>query len=253
MIIGRDPGEQEDKAGRPFIGRSGQLLNELLQAAGLNRENVYISNVCKCRPPENRPHTLRERKACQIYLDQEIAAVQPKVIITLGGDALEAITGQTQMMKLAGQVLNFKNENTGFECQVFAGVHPSYVLRNVGYKERALKHFETFGKILRGETIERSPVKYITIQTIDQFRRFMSKMCEQKAIVFDTETTGFDFLNDRILCYSFSWKENTAVVLPLLGYKEAAIWTDEELLEINNALKEIYLCTSCLADRGVVL
>lgn len=240
MIIGRDPGEQEDKEGRPFVGRSGLLLNELFQVAGLKRENVYISNICKCRPPGNRPHTLEERSACRVYLDQEIAAVQPKVIITLGGDALEAITGQTQMMKLAGKVINFKNEDTGFECQIFAGVHPSYILRNAGYKERALKHFEIFGKILRGETPERSPVKYVYIQTIDQFRRFMVKMGEQKAIVFDTETTGFDFLNDRILCYSFSWKENTAVVLPVLGYKEAAIWTEEELKEIDIELKKIY-------------
>ena len=240
MIIGRDPGEQEDKEGRPFVGRSGQLLNELLQAAGLKREDVYISNVCKCRPPGNRPHTLTERNACRVYLDQEIATVQPKIIITLGGDALEAITGQTQMMKLAGQTINFKHEDTGFECQVFASVHPSYILRNIGYKERALKHFEIFGRILRGEAPTCSPVKYIIVRTIEQFRKFMIQMHKQKAIVFDTETTGFDFLNDRILCYSFSWKENTAVVLPLLGYKEAAIWTAEELTEINTALKEIY-------------
>lgn len=240
MVIGRDPGEQEDKKGQPFIGRSGQLLNELLQAAGLRRKDVYISNLVKCRPSENRPHTLEERNACRVYLDQEISIVQPKVIITLGGDALEALTGQTQMMKLAGKVFNVKNKNTGFKCQVFAGVHPSYILRNIGYKERALKHFEGFGRTLRGEAQERSSVKYITVQTIEQFRKFMVQMRKQKAIVFDTETTGFDFLNDRILCYSFSWKENTAVVLPLLGYKEAIIWTEKELAEINTALKEIY-------------
>jgi len=240
MVIGRDPGADEDREGRPFVGGSGRLLNELLQVAGLPRENIYISNICKCRPPGNRPHTPKERNACRIYLDQEIAAVQPKVIITLGGDALEAITGQTQMMKFAGQVINFKSESTGFECQVFAAVHPSYILRNSGYKERALKHFETFGRILRGEPPVRSSVKYIIIKTIEQFRKFMVKMREQKAIVFDTETTGFDFLHDRILCYSFSWKENTAVVLPLLGYKEALIWTEKELTEINTALKEIY-------------
>lgn len=240
MIIGRDPGEQDDKEGRPFTGKIGQLLNELLQVAGIKRENVYVSNVCKCKPPENRPYTSEELNACRVYLDQEIAAVQPKVIITLGGDALEAITGQTQVMKLAGQVFNFKNENTGLEYKVFASVHPSYILRNDGYKERALKHFETFGKILRGETFESSPVKYVYIQTIDQFRKFIVKMSDQKAIVFDTETTGLNFLNDRILCYSFSWKENTAVVLPVLGYRESAIWSEEELKEINTALKKIY-------------
>jgi len=240
MILGRDPGEKEDIKGELFVGRSGKLLNEFLQAAGLKRENVYITNVVKCHPFKNRPHTPDERKACRVYLDQEIAAVKPKVIITLGGDALEAITGQNQMMKFAGKVIDYKNENTGFSCKVFAAVHPSYILRNINYKEKTLKHFETFGKILRGETPKRSAVKYINIQNINQFRRFMKKMHEQKVIVFDTETTGFDFLNDRILCYSFSWKENTGVVLPLLGYKEEAIWTEEELSEIHTELKNIY-------------
>ena len=240
MIIGRDPGEQEDRSGYPFVGESGQLLDTLLHAAGLTRENVYITNLVHCRPPKNRPHTLEERNACRIYLDQEIASVQPKIIITLGGDVLEAFTGQTQMMKFAGKTFNITNKNTGFTCKIFASVHPSYILRNVGYKERALKHFEDFGRILRGESLKRSAVKYVIVQTIRQFRKFMAKMRKQKVIVFDTETTGFDFLNDRILCYSFSWKENTAVVLPLLGYKEAVIWTEEELDEINVVLKEIY-------------
>lgn len=240
MVIGRNPGEFEDKIGRLFVGRSGALLDELLQAANIKRENVYITNVVKCFSPGNRPYTTEERNACKVHLDQEIAAVRPKVIITLGGDALEAITGQTQMMKLAGQSIDFKDKNTGHEYQVLASVHPSYILRNIGYKERALKHFEIFGKILRGDTVTRSPVKYINIRTIDQFRKFMLKMSAQKTIVFDTETTGFDFLNDKILCYSFSWKENTAVVLPLLGYKEEAIWKPEELAEINVALKKIY-------------
>lgn len=241
MIIGREPGIYDDKVGHPLAepGLS-DLLNTWLKAAGLNRETVYVSNLCKCQTPLNRKPSKEEITACRTYLDQEIAVVQPKMIITLGGDVLEAFTGQTQMMKLAGKTFNITNKNTGFSCDIFASVAPSYVYRNPNYKERALKQFSELGKQLRGEAIERSAVKYITIQTIEQFRKFMSKMKTQKTIVFDTETTGFDFLNDRILCYSFSWKENTAVVLPLLGYKEATIWTEEELTEINAALKEIY-------------
>lgn len=239
MVIGRDPGEEEDKIGRPFVGRSGKLLEELLQAAGLKREDVFISNICKCRPPGNRPHTSEERTACRVYLDQEIAAVQPKVIIVLGGDALEAITGQTQVMKLAGQTINFKNDK--IDCQVFVSVHPSYILRNDSYKERAIKHFEDFGRLLRGEdSIKSSPVKYVYVQTIEQVRKLIVKMHQQKFIVFDTETTGFDFLHDKILCFSFSWKENTAVVLPLLGYKQAAIWPEQDYNEIITSLQNLF-------------
>jgi len=238
MVIGRDPGEEEDKEGRPFVGRSGKLLKELLQAAGLKREDVFISNLVKCRPPGNRPHTSEERAACRVYLDQEIAAVQPKVIIVLGGDALEAITGQTQVMKLAGQAINFKNDK--IDCQVFVSVHPSYILRNDSYKERAIKHFEGFGRLLRGEGPIKSPVKYVYIQTIEQVRKLIVKMHQQKFIVFDTETTGFDFLHDKILCFSFSWKENTAVVLPLLGYKQAVIWSEQDYNEIITSLQNLF-------------
>ena len=243
MVIGRDPGKEEDKEGRPFVGRSGKLLKELLQAAGLKREDVFISNICKCQPPGNRPHTSEERAACRVYLDQEIAAVQPKVIIALGGDAFEAITGQTQVkvMKLAGQAINFKNDK--IDCQVFVSVHPSYILRNDSYKERAMKHFEDFGRLLRGEApikSIKSPVNYVYVQTIEQVRKLIAKMHQQKFVVFDTETTGFDFLHDKILCFSFSWKENTAVVLPLLGYKQATIWPEQDYNEIITSLQNLF-------------
>lgn len=241
MIIGREPGIYDDKTGHQLSEPDlSDLLITWLGAAGISRSDVYVSTMCKCQTPSNRKPTKEEIAACRVYLDQEIAAVQPKVIITLGGDVLEAFTGQVQMMKLAGKTFNITNKNIGFSCKIFASVAPSYVYRNPNYKERVLKQFAALGRELRGEAPERSAVKYVIIQKIAQFRKFMAKMRTQKEIVFDTETTGFDFLNDRILCYSFSWKENTAVVLPLLGYKEAAIWTEEELLEIDTALKEIY-------------
>ena len=245
MILGREPSASDDRHGRPISDvEFTKLLNMWLQEAGLNRANVYISNACKCRTPENRPPTDQEFAACRTYLDQEIATVNPRVIITLGKEVYETLTGEkdVKILARAGKSVDYtKNDITR---QILVSAHPSYVSRNPNYNERVRKHFKEFGQIIRGEAPIRSAVRYVTIRNIDQFRKFMAKMREQKLIAFDTETTGFDFQNDRILCYSFSWKTNTAVVLPLLGYKETTIWSVNELEEINTALKTIYADSS---------
>lgn len=240
MIIERDPGEQEDIQGRPFVGDSGKLLNEFLSVAGLQRNHVFIDNITKCRPPGNRNTFPEERKACRPYLIENIKAVKPKFIITLGGDALEELTGQTQVMKLAGTSFDFKNDI--FESKILVSVHPSYVVRNGSYKPQVLKHFENFGKIIRGEEInkDKSLVKYIFIKTFEQFNNFIEKLKVQKQVVIDLETTGLNFLTDKILCMSFSWKENTAVVLPLLKEKRQEFWTAEEYSQIIIKLKEVF-------------
>ncbi len=84
MFIGEGPGFHEDQQGRPFVGAAGQFLTELLQSIGLRREDVYITNVVKCRPPGNRDPQPEEIEACRAYLDRQIAAIKPKVIVTLG-------------------------------------------------------------------------------------------------------------------------------------------------------------------------
>ncbi|MCD6575701.1 MAG: uracil-DNA glycosylase [Nanoarchaeota archaeon] len=91
MLIGEAPGFYEDKQGKPFVGRAGKFLDELLKAANLRREEVYITNIVKCRPPNNRDPTDEEVKACYPYLDFQINYIKPKVIITLGRHASRVI------------------------------------------------------------------------------------------------------------------------------------------------------------------
>ena len=107
LLIGEGPGFNEDKQGRPFIGASGQFLTELLAGAGYKREEVFITNVVKCRPPENRDPQPKEIEACSEYLQRQIALINPKVIVTLGrfsmahyfpGAKISAIHGQAKMM-----------------------------------------------------------------------------------------------------------------------------------------------------------
>ncbi len=102
MLIGEGPGEQEDEEGRPFVGRAGRLLEELLEYVGLSREDVFITNVVKCRPPDNRDPRKSEIETCNPYLQRQIRLIQPKIICTLGNHATKTIIGKTGITKIHG-------------------------------------------------------------------------------------------------------------------------------------------------------
>lgn len=136
MFVGEGPGADEDEQGRPFVGRAGRLLDQILEAAGMPRETVYISNVVKCRPPNNRAPQGDEIKACWSYLEAEIHYVQPKVIVTLGNIPTKKLldTG-AGITKVRGQFFDYRDG-----VQVFPMFHPSYLLRNPSKAQGSPKH-----------------------------------------------------------------------------------------------------------------
>ncbi|HQL70234.1 MAG TPA: uracil-DNA glycosylase, partial [Bacteroidales bacterium] len=125
LIIGEGPGQQEDEQGLPFVGRSGQLLDKILEACGFNRnEHVFIGNIVKCRPPENRDPKPDEREACIGYLFKQIDFMQPKIIVLLGRTALQGlIDPQLSITRLRGTWLEWNG------IQVLPTYHPSALLR----------------------------------------------------------------------------------------------------------------------------
>lgn len=135
MIIGEAPGQTEDETGLPFVGKSGQLLDEILASVALNPEtDVYISNVCKCRPPNNRPPTPVEIAACQPYLLEQIRLVNPKIILLTGATAVKGLLGDKRgITKIRGQWM----ECLGRLCMPI--FHPSYLLRNPARTEGSPK------------------------------------------------------------------------------------------------------------------
>lgn len=147
LFVGEAPGEDEDRTGRPFVGRAGQLLEKMIVAMGLSRESVYICNVLKTRPPGNRPPTPEETQACAPYLYQQIATVAPEVIVTLGRPATHLLLGtQDAMGRLRGVWAEFAVppgrggvgavESTGVRFPVMPTYHPSYVLRSYTEENR---------------------------------------------------------------------------------------------------------------------
>jgi DNA polymerase len=103
MFVGEGPGEEEDRQGRPFVGRAGQKLNEMISAMGLRREQVYIANVVKCRPPGNRDPLPEETEACSVFLDRQIRALNPKLIVTLGRFSLARFLPNARISAVHGQ------------------------------------------------------------------------------------------------------------------------------------------------------
>jgi DNA polymerase len=128
LFIGEGPGFHEDKQGRPFVGPSGQLLQELLKSINLKREDVFITNVVKCRPPENRDPLPAEIDACNDYLDRQIAAIQPKVIVTLGRHSMAKFFSGEKISAIHGRA----RKKDGYIC--IPMFHPAAALRTESYK-----------------------------------------------------------------------------------------------------------------------
>ena len=125
MFVGEGPGHDEDKNGRPFIGRSGRFLIETLQNAGLRREDVYITNVVKCRPPQNRDPAPSELKACAGYLTRQVEIINPRIIVTLGRFSMRRWFAQGTITRIHGRV-----KNIGRGRVAVAMYHPAAALRN---------------------------------------------------------------------------------------------------------------------------
>ncbi len=130
MFIGEAPGRDEDLQGEPFVGRAGQLLTDIIKAMKLTRDDVYIANVVKCRPPENRNPEPDELDACRPYIQRQVEIIQPKVIVALGRFALQSLTGKAYgITSVRGQWLEYNG------VKVMPTYHPAYLLRNQAAKK----------------------------------------------------------------------------------------------------------------------
>ena len=134
LLIGEAPGADEDRQGEPFVGRAGKLLNAMLQSVGLSREQVYIANILKCRPPNNRDPRPDEAAACFPYLQRQIALIQPDLIIALGRVAAQRLLEcSTPLSRLRGSVHRLESTDT----PLIATYHPAYLLRTPADKRKA--------------------------------------------------------------------------------------------------------------------
>lgn len=152
IFVGEAPGRNEDKSGEPFVGIAGQKLSIALDEAGVSRESVYITNIVKCRPPQNRVPNTDERNTCQEYLKQEISIIKPKIICVLGNTAFNSILGGSEITKFRGKIVRKNNQ------LYFLTIHPAATIYNQGLidvlKNDIVKLFENIKELKNGKEIK---------------------------------------------------------------------------------------------------
>ncbi len=142
IFVGEAPGRNEDLKGQPFVGTAGRILSETLTYAGFVRENVYITNVVKCRPPDNRQPLTEERTACRPYLSEEIKIIKPKIICILGNTAYRSLLDGSEITKNRGKIVKSNGQ------LYFVTVHPAAVIYNPGLKQVLKDDFVLLAKSL---------------------------------------------------------------------------------------------------------
>lgn len=147
MIVGEAPGAEEDRRGEPFVGRAGKLLDEMMRAVGRQRSDVFIANILKCRPPNNRDPKPEEAAACRPYLERQIATVKPKIILAVGKIAAQYLLGSDAPVgKMRGKV------HQHGDIPLVVTYHPAYLLRSPSQKSKAWDDLCLAKRVLAGRT-----------------------------------------------------------------------------------------------------
>lgn len=147
LVIGEAPGADEDRQGEPFVGRAGQLLNSMLLAIGLQREQVFIANILKCRPPNNRDPKTEEVVACESYLRQQIELINPKIILAVGRIAAQNLLKvDTPIGKMRGNRYQYPDS----ELPVIVTYHPAYLLRSPREKRKVWEDLKNAMQLYKG-------------------------------------------------------------------------------------------------------
>ena len=149
FFIGEAPGKDEDLQGKPFVGRAGRLLSEVIFSMGLSREDVFIANILKCRPPDNRDPEPEEVQQCFPYLEKQIALVRPKIIVAVGRIAAHSLLGtDLPMGKLRGKIHGFGPS----EIPTLIIYHPAYLLRSPSQKKKVWEDLQLVNDFLKDDS-----------------------------------------------------------------------------------------------------
>jgi uracil-DNA glycosylase family 4 len=217
MLIGEAPGANEAETGRVFSGRAGQLLDLKLKEAGLDREAVYVTNVVKCRPPDNRRPERVEWEACRVYLEREFRAVRPRFVLLMGNAALQTVARRSGITKQRGVRLTVKDPLWA-TATIMATIHPAYALRNPGQGSVLSEDIKRFARLTRGE-FQVVPVRSRIVNTVaalKALRRTLDELPEGTRIAYDVENYGRPWERDwGIVCLGLSWDGGTSYVVPL--------------------------------------
>jgi len=214
MILGEAPGGNEARTGRVFSGPAGQLLDSALESAGIQRRDVYVSNVVKCRPEDNARPDRVNWEACHLYLEREVEVVRPTHALLLGNSALQAVARKSGITKQRGVRLMVKDP-LWHGCTVMATIHPAYVLRNPGQHSVFSEDIRRFARAIKGE-FRAVPVRPYAVTSIRGLRRLRGVLDGAEEVSYDVEN-AFSPWEDgwAISCLGLSVDGKDVYVVPL--------------------------------------
>lgn len=235
LFIGEAPGASEVMYGEPFVGSSGQVLNDALSRAGIDRNAVYITNAVACRPPENRTPTPEEIQLCRDRLVEEIQAVKPKLIVTLGAVPMRSILKLNGIVKHHGQEI-YSDE---FDCLVLPCYHPAFVLRD---PRRQHEFFQDIQKIPRlvDDSLPKTKTNYTVVDSFQKLYQMKKELESLPVIAFDIETNGLNpYMDDALItAVSFCGESGRAYCVPL--HYQPPLYSSEFLDKVSTYLIEVF-------------
>jgi uracil-DNA glycosylase family 4 len=217
MVIGEAPGENEARTGRVFSGRAGQLLDIALKDAGLERDSLYVTNVVKCRPDDNRRPSRIEWEACRQYLEREAAALSPSHVLLLGNTALQVVARKSGITTKRGVRLDIKDP-VWSSAEVMATIHPAFVLRNPGQGTTFSEDIRRFARMVHGEfrAVTVRPKMVRTLKGLEFVRDLLLNAPERSVVSYDVENRGRPWEPEwDIVCLGISVDGETTYVIPL--------------------------------------
>lgn len=220
LILGEAPGGEEERTGAVFSGAAGKLLNQVLKESGLAARNPYISNVVKCRPPDNRAPTRAEWEACRRYLSREVEALNPHSVLLLGNTALQAVWGRSGITKNRGVRLNATGTSNSIglgSAQLFATIHPAYALRNPGQLPTLTEDFRRFQRLIDGQLKARDVKRYMLTSTSQVKRVCAYLKANATHIAYDVENRYVPWMGKEwsIVCLGLTMDGDKVYVIPL--------------------------------------
>ncbi len=254
LFVGEAPGYEEDKTGKPFQGRSGQVLARMIEDAGVEFSDIYLTNTVRCRPQGNRAPTNREMENCREFLLDEIRYVQPKVIVAVGAKALHDLYPGGMLRDMLGQVLT--QPDTGLPLITI--YHPSYIMRgNWGLTGMMTEYIIRAAKLAQGklakEPLADTQARQVVVSSLDELRQVKDLLAGQVSVlVVDTESfpvaeeyTGLDWVGAELLCIGFSGLTTKhkplgyGITVPLLQQGGVPYWSPAEWAEVKAILAEM--------------
>lgn len=277
LFVGEGPGEEEEKTGRPFAGPAGQLFDRLLLAAGIDRSTTRVTNIVRCRPIDksaartyrgmvfygNRAPTEEEVYVCApTYLEEEIRKTQPNIIVPVGNTALHYLLdeykvlqyGQSadgmftpQLEKNPGKISNImaargvETWNSKYSCKQIPIIHPSALLRGAKQTNVTIEDLKRIKEAAKTKTVQtRQQGHYVVVDSWDMVDWVIQRLEAVDEFSFDVETTGFDWMRDRLICVGFSWQSTTGVSVRLIDEQGQQLFNDSQRSLFISKMNEIF-------------